>query len=144
MQTKALAGLNKKSFSMYFGGGEIWFEHLDGIYEYTDLAIEKLEKDSHTFKRPSMPSLIAINIDETDADDALINAVCDKLLHSGKRFTRVVFVGADRAAQKKIKSVLEGAPFALKFINDFEKAKEWLISEAGQPEAARNRSVSLF
>lgn len=37
-------GLKKKSFSMFFGGGEIWFEHLDGMYGYTDLAIEKFEK----------------------------------------------------------------------------------------------------
>ena len=42
---KILCGLNKKSFSMFFGGGEIWFEHLDGLYDRTDLAIEKLEKD---------------------------------------------------------------------------------------------------
>lgn len=42
---KDLPGLTKKSFSMFFGGGEIWFEHLDGIYEHTDLAIEKLEND---------------------------------------------------------------------------------------------------
>ena len=34
---KDLPGLSKKSFSMFFGGGEIWFEHLDGIYEHTDL-----------------------------------------------------------------------------------------------------------
>ena len=41
----ALPGYHKKSFAMPFGGGEIWFEHLDGMYSYTDLAIQKLAQD---------------------------------------------------------------------------------------------------
>lgn len=126
---KDLPGLSKKSFSMFFGGGEIWFEHLDGIYEHTDLAIEKLENDSKQFKRPSGPSLIAINLDETEVNSELINAISDKLLNSGKRFTRVVFVGTNKAVQLELKKTLAGGGFALKFINDFEKAKEWLVSE---------------
>lgn len=115
---------------MYFGGSEIWFEHLDGIYSYTDLAIEKLEKDHLTFKRPSVPSLIAINLDETEINDKLIAAIADKLLNGGKRFTRVVFVGTDSYSKRKIKTALAASGFALSFINDFEKAKEWLVSES--------------
>lgn len=68
-------GINKKSFSMFFGGGEIWFEHLDGLYGYTNLAIEKFEKDYQECKRPSFPSLIAINLDETEVNDRLVHAV---------------------------------------------------------------------
>ena len=45
----------KKSFVLYFGGGEIWFEHLDGIYQYAELALEKLCADSDFFCRPSAP-----------------------------------------------------------------------------------------
>lgn len=129
MKQKEFAGINKKSFSMFFGGGEIWFEHLDGVYEYTNLAIEKLENDYQQFKRPSKPSLIAINLDETVVDDALIGAIAEKLLNSDKRFTRVVFVGVDKKVKRKIENVLEGASFALDFINDFEKAKEWLVGK---------------
>lgn len=129
MKQKEFAGINKKSFSMFFGGGEIWFEHLDGMYEYTNLAIEKLENDYQQFKRPSKPSLIAINLDETVVDDALIGAIAEKLLNSDKRFTRVVFVGVDKKVKRKIENVLEGASFALDFINDFEKAKEWLVGK---------------
>lgn len=123
-------GINKKSFSMFFGGGEIWFEHLDALYEHTDLAIEKLEKDYQEFKRPSLPSLIAINLDETDVDDRLINAVVEKLLHGEKRFTRVAFVGVNWTVKRNIKRLLREASFACNFINDFEKAKEWLVFES--------------
>ncbi|HBF15977.1 MAG TPA: hypothetical protein DDW30_09940 [Clostridiales bacterium] len=34
-----LSGVKKKSFILPYAGGEIWFEHLDGIYQYTELAI---------------------------------------------------------------------------------------------------------
>lgn len=37
-----LAGVKKKSFILPYAGGEIWFEHLDGIYQYTEFALEKL------------------------------------------------------------------------------------------------------
>lgn len=115
---------------MFFGGGEIWFEHLDGLYEYSSLAVEKLENDYRRFKRPSMPSLMAVNVDETDVTDELADALAEKLLNGGKRFTRVVFVGTDKYTQRKIRKALSGAPFALSFINDFEKAKEWLVAES--------------
>lgn len=123
-------GYKKQSFSMYFGGGEIWFEHLDGMKEYTNLAIEKLEQDYHEFKRPSRPSLIAVNLDRTKITGPLIEAIAEKLLHGDKKFTRVVFVGVDRMNKRNIKKALFQAPFALNFINDFEKAKEWLVTES--------------
>lgn len=126
---KEPAGLRKKSFSMFFGGGEIWFEHLDGIGEYSELAAEKLINDSKQFCRPSLPSLIAVNVDETFVSDELIDLISDKLLNSGKRFTRTAIVGADRNVRRRLEGSLRGAPFALKFFSDFEKAKEWLVCE---------------
>lgn len=129
MRGEELPGVKKKSFSMFFGGGEIWFEHLDGIYDYTELALEKLEHDYLQFKRPSLPSLVAINLDETLINDALIQSLADKLLNKTKRFTRVVFVGVDRKAKQKITEQISGAGFAYAFINDFEQAKKWLVSE---------------
>lgn len=124
-----LPGYKKQSFKMAFGGGEIWFEHLDGIYNFEELVLNKLENDSKTFCRPSMPSVICFNLDETAISKRIITAVADKLLGANKRFTRVCFVGADRAAAKSLKKALEYNGFALHFTNDFEKAKEWLVSE---------------
>ncbi|MDO5603026.1 MAG: hypothetical protein Q4G07_09685 [Oscillospiraceae bacterium] len=58
MKTEKHAGANKSSFRIYYAGGEIWIEHLDGIYEHADLAAEKFENDYLQFKLPSMPSLM--------------------------------------------------------------------------------------
>ena len=35
---RTLPGFRKKSFILNYAGGEIWFEHLDGIYGFTELA----------------------------------------------------------------------------------------------------------
>ena len=124
-----LPGYKKQSFKMAFGGGEIWFEHLDGIYDFEESVLNKLENDSKTFCRPSMPSIICFNLDETAITERIVAAISDTLLNKQKRFTRVCFVGADRAAAKKLKKALMYNGFALHFTNDFEKAKEWLVSE---------------
>ena len=124
-----LPGVKKKSFAMPFGGGEIWFEHLDGIGGHAALALQKLEGDCARFRAPSATSLMAVNLDETDVTSALIAVLADKLLHLGKRFTRVAFVGADKPTRRALTAALASPPFALAFIDDFEKAKEWLVSE---------------
>ena len=59
-----LSGVKKKSFILPYAGGEIWFEHLDGIYQYTELAIQKLRADTAVFCRPSSPGYITFVLDE--------------------------------------------------------------------------------
>lgn len=124
-----LPGFKKKSFSMFFNGGEIWFEHLDGIYGFEDLAIEKLLEDSIKFSRPSGTSLICFNLDETEITRKIISEIVDKLIFTNKKFTRVCFVGVNKQVEKILKKALSDRNFALSFNKDFEKAKEWLVSE---------------
>ena len=129
-QTEEPRGLRKKSFSMFFGGGEIWFEHLDSLQDRTDLALAKLGGDSLQFLRPSAPSLIAVNLDETRLTAALTAALQKYLLQTGKRFARVVVVGLGLVPRIRLKRALAGAPFVLGFTNDFEQAKEWLVQKS--------------
>jgi len=122
-----LPGLKKKSFAMFFGGGEIWFEHLDGIFQFSDIAIAKLSEDYRTFKRPSAPGLIAFILDETAVTGELAARIAQILLHGEKRFMKVVFVGTDGRGRRAINKAMVGAPFPISYISDLEKAKEWLI-----------------
>lgn len=127
-----LPGFIKKSFALPFAGGEIWFEHLDGIYGYTSLVLEKLAGDIPQFVRPSAPANICVMLDETDITDDLIGALVEALTMHGKRFMRAAFVGVDkrnRRAKKEFSKRLYGRGFAIAFFSDTEKAKEWLISE---------------
>ena len=127
---KELPGVRKKSFSLPFRGGEIWFEHLDGMYQYTELVLQKLWRDSLIFLLPSRPSQIGFVLNETRITPD-IAAEITKLLCSGeKAYTRVCFIGADRRAKRVLRSALGGeSGFAYTFISDTEKAKEWLIPQ---------------
>lgn len=129
-EPKNLPGVKKKSFVLPFRGGEIWFEHLDGMYQYTDLVLEKLKNDSHIFLLPSKPSQIGFVLDETlvtkDIVEKILNLLCDER----KRFMRVCFMGTNWKIKKMFCNALrEKANFAFSFINDIEQAKEWLVSE---------------
>lgn len=122
-----LSGVKKKSFILPFAGGEIWFEHLDGVYQYSELALQKLRADAALFRRPSAPRHIAFVLDETILTDALIAEIADALVRPNKPFMRAAFVGADRASCKKLKALLGGRGFAIEFFDGIEPAKEWLL-----------------
>ncbi len=124
-----LPGVRKKSFILPFAGGEIWFEHLDGIYQYTELAVQKLQADTATFCRPSSTEYIAFVLDETVITEELIAEIVKALTGRGKQFMRAAFVGADGPSRKKLKKLLYGHGFAIKFFDGIEPAKEWLLDE---------------
>ena len=125
-----LPGTKKKSFALPFNGGEIWFEHLDGMYQFSSLALDKLRADSPTFQQPSKPSAIGFVLNETWITEELAGEIVNTLCDTAKVFRRVCFIGADRETRKLISRGLRGkARFAYCFIYDFERAKEWLISE---------------
>ena len=129
LEPKDLPGVKKKSFALPFNGGEIWFEHLDGMYQYTELVLEKLQNDSHTFLLPSKPAHIAFVLDETLITADLIDEIVRLLCSSKKQFMRICFIGADGKSKRFIRHALSGRnDFSIAFINDTEKAKEWLIS----------------
>ena len=125
-----LPGVKKKSFVLPFSGGEIWFEHLDGMYQYTDLVLEKLKEDSCIFLLPSKPSQIGFVLDETLVTKGLVDEIVKLLCDDRKVFLRVCFIGTNRRIKKMFCNALNGkCNFSFSFINDFEQAKEWLVSE---------------
>ena len=126
---RELPGYKKKSFILPFNGGEIWCEHLDGIYGNEDLVLQKLAGDLPLFTRPSSTSCIAVAVAETVLTDNIINALVSAFTNTAKKFTRVAFIGADSYSKRLLRKKLKNCGFAVKFIDDFEKAKEWLVSE---------------
>lgn len=129
-----LPGARKKSFALPYRNGEIWFEHLDGMYQFSELALEKLISDSRVFLLPSKPARIGFVLSETEITDALVSRMAWLLCQTQKRFDRVCFIGADKQTKKRLQCALAGKqPFFMAFIDDFECAKEWLIP-VGQGE----------
>lgn len=102
-----LPGVKKASFVLPFRGGEIWFEHLDGMYQFTDLVLEKLERDGKTFLLPSKPSCIGFVMNETAVMPEITERIADVLVRSEKRFLRVGFIGAQPKTKKSLTRLLE-------------------------------------
>lgn len=127
-QPENLPGVKKASFSLPYRGGEIWFEHLDGMYQYTELVLKKLHGDSAAFLSPSAPSQIGFVLTETLITPELADAITKLLCKGPKKFTRVRFICADRRAQRLLHQALNlQSLFAFSFVHDFELTKEWLI-----------------
>jgi hypothetical protein len=130
---KDLPGSNKKSFAMYFCGGEIWFEHLDGMYSFTDEVMHKFIYDTQNVTKPSAPSLIAVNLDETDVNEKIVDLITDTYIKNTRYIHKVVFVGLNRYSRKLMEKAFQKREdeyqFTVNYINDFEKAKEWLVGK---------------
>jgi len=118
-------GLEKKSFSINYKGGEIWIEHLDSI-QNPSLIKEKFIKDLVQIRRPSTSSFIAINLDKSGINAELLNFILDSLCNIDKPIRKVVLVGLNKAMKRLVKWRMYDLTFAVACIDDFEKAKEWL------------------
>lgn len=125
----------KKSFVLQYNGGEIWAEHLDGLYTYKELVLEKFKQDIPQMMKPSGPSAIAVALTETKVDDEILKAITH-VLQSGeqnadKTISKVAFVGLDRKSRRLLKKIVSENQDKMKFTifctDDFEKAKEWLV-----------------
>lgn len=122
------AGLRKKSFELYFNGGSIWCEHLDGMGDMKDKVIEKFLSDKKSFCRPSMTSFLIVNLDETNIDDDILSCIFDTFVNSQKRFMKIAFVGVKKIGDRNYLRVIskkKGCP--VEFFDDFEKAKWWVL-----------------
>ena len=128
---EALPGAKKPSFVLPYGGGEIWFEHLDGIGPHTELVLDKLQRESRSFLLPSRPAQIGFVLNETRVTKALADEIAALLCGGQKPFRRVCFIGTDWKTRRMLRDALQNrSRFALAFIDDFEQAKAWLVSEA--------------
>lgn len=124
---QTLPGCPRKSFSLPFHGGEIWFEHLDGIHQQEKLVLEKLSDDLPRFSKPSSPAFVCFVLSETTVTQSIVEAIVHALLDSSKPFRKVAFAGLDRKHIRAVKSKLNHKGFALGFFMGIEDAKQWLL-----------------
>ena len=120
-------GLNKKSFSLYYHGGEIWCEHLDSLYGEKELLLQKFRQDLIVIARPSTSSFIVVNLDESDVDKEMIEFIMNSFIELKKSLRKIVFVGLSSKMKSIIKKKNLETSFVMTCIDDYEKAKEWLF-----------------
>ena len=127
MNTIIQAAINKKSFELNFYGGTIWCEHLDGMDGYEDKVLEKFNEDKRIFLRPSVSAFMIINLDKTDITENIINTITDTIMESNKIFRKIAFVGVKSLKAKRQLDRIKANGIAVGFIDDYEKAKQWLF-----------------
>lgn len=120
-------GLNKKSFPLYFHGGEIWCEHLDSLYNQKELLKQKFKQDLVLISKPSSSSFIAVNLDQSEVDQEILKLIIDSFVMLGKPLRKVVFIGLSSKMRSYIKKRNTDTVFIMTCIDDYEKAKEWLV-----------------
>ena len=121
------AAINKKSFELNYNGGTIWCEHLDGMGNLEREVIEKFEADLPRMLRPSVSSCVIINLDETVMTDAITNVIVNGFLRSDKQIRKIAIFGVDRKKRNAFNEIHNRNGAIIKFMDDYEKAKEWLI-----------------
>ena len=112
-----LLGYKKKSFVFPYNGGEIWFEHLAGIYYYENLVLNKLTEDAISFSRSSSSSFVCFVFEETNVTDKIISTVKHSILDIGKQYMKIASVGLDRLIAYKIKKELSVKDFGISFFS---------------------------
>ncbi len=126
MNSKWQAGIKKKSFELNYNGGQIWCEHLDGMGTYEDEVVKKFNEDVRSFIRPSVSSFMIINLDETVVTERIAETIISNILETKKLIRKIAFVGVDKRWQGKFGSVWKKG-IVVTFLDDYEKAKEWLL-----------------
>ena len=124
---KVMTGSNKKSFSLFYNGGSIWCEHLDSLCDQKQLVLEKFTKDLVEIRKPSTSAYLAVNLDETVVDEEILSFILDSFVQMEKALRKVVFVGLKLKWKHYVKKRSQGVPFMTGCVDDFEKAKAWLV-----------------
>lgn len=87
-------------------------------------------------RKPSSPAMIAVNLNETLIDNELAELIVNEFAKSDRYVNKIAFVGLDKADKKLISSLFKRLDkrvnFGFRFIDDYEKAKEWLVGENEQ------------
>ena len=131
LDSKLEAGIKKKSFSLYYNNGEIWCEHLDSLGDHKRIVKDKFKEDLLEVKKVSAPSLVAVNLDETMVDQDILEMILYSYRDLDKDVKKVVFVGLSRRSVRLMNKIIRESNRKITYIttciNDFEKAKEWLV-----------------
>ena len=125
--TPVPAGINKKSFSLFYNGGEIWCEHLDALGQSTELLNQKFAEDLKLISRPSTSSYLAICMDQTKVSEEILEMIIASLSRLVKPIKKVAFIGLNPAMKRYVMKRTKSLNILFVCMDDYEKAKAWLI-----------------
>lgn len=122
----------RRSIPLFYNGGQIWCEELDGLSTHKDILLDKFSDDLATLQKPSTSGFVAMHLKNSLVDEEVAQALAKGLCGMPKVLCKVAFIGMGFKSRLRMRQALKAVEptpvFQYNFINDYEDAKAWLMN----------------
>lgn len=120
-------------FPYYYKNGELFGMHLGSYFSNEEEVIAMMKSEEIFFSLRHRPMGMWIDFYDTELTDRVIEAFVEVIEHMSPCITRLAIVGTSFLARWKMnKLIKKAAPLAclpVRYFEDPEEAKTWLVSE---------------
>jgi len=120
-------------FPYYYKNGELFGLHLGSFFSDEDGVIAMMKSEAVFFNTHHRPMGIWIDFYETKLTDRVIKGFVEMVEHMGPKVAKVAIVGCSTIARWKINKLIKKtepiSSLPVKYFEDPEVAKTWLVSE---------------
>jgi len=122
-------------YPYYYKGGELLGLHWGSFGSDDDALIARMKAEEVFFIEQNQAILLWIDFYQTKLTGRVVAEFIDILKHIHARIPRLGLVGCSALDRFRIKRIMKGTASLLtlpvKYFNDPEEAKTWLVSEPG-------------
>jgi len=122
-------------FPYYYKGGELLGLHLGSFGADEDGVIARIKAEDVFFIEQNKSIAVWMDFYQTKLTGRVMGELIEMIKHISQHTIKLGLVGCSFLAQRKIKQLLKEAgvlpALPVKFFDDPEVAKTWLVSEAG-------------
>lgn len=120
-------------FPYYYHNGELFGMHLGSYFSNEEGVIAMMQAEETVFTLRHRPMGVWIDVYDTELTDRVIGAFVEMIEHMGPQITKLAIVGSSFIARWKINRRIKKIPLLtclpVKYFEDPEEAKTWLVSE---------------
>ena len=122
-------------FPYPYKGGELFGLHLGSFGTDEEAVISRMKAEAIFFADQNRSMGLWMDFYETRLTDRVIGELLEFLRHTGNRLRKLGLVGCSPVTRRKISRLLQKtgdlATLPVKYFDDPEDAKTWLVSERG-------------
>ena len=120
-------------FPYYYQNGELFGMHLGSYFSNEEEVIAMMQAEETFFTVRHRPMGVWIDFYDTELTDRVIEAFVEMIEHMTPQVTKLALVGCSFIARWKITKRIKRTPpltcLPVRYFEDPEEAKTWLVSE---------------